>query len=85
MSNAIDPEYQEVLAAWQRAPMIKGVDPDTARMDQFGRVIWFNEYNRKTEHGWHAILVDPAAYRSAKPQLEAVQWQPFPATKLKVV
>lgn len=86
MSTAIDPEYQEILAAWQRAKMIKGVNQEKVRIDLFGRVIWFDEYDQETEHGWRAIVIDPNVRTDKnEPRLEAVQWQPFPTKKLKVV
>src|SRR5258705_2585255 len=58
--------------------MIPGVNPEEWRRDYFDRVIHWQEFGMKTEHGWRLALIDPAAKRKpVRPNLEAVQWQPF--------
>ncbi len=48
-----DEEYQKLLAAWQKAPMIKGVNPNIIRKDCSGRVMnWINYGDQKSDYGW---------------------------------
>lgn len=53
MVTYIPPEYQRIMAAWQKAAMIRNVNPDHHRLDRSGRVMnWTDFENRQSRHGW---------------------------------
>jgi len=85
MSAHIDPEYQQLLAAWQKAEMIPNVDPAEWRVDRSGRVMRFKDYNCPTKYGWHAIHVTPRFQKPTDLQLEAVQYASTPKQRPKAV
>ncbi len=53
MTQSVEPEYQRLLAAWEKADMIPGVNPTFARTDRSGQVIcWLDYNNAQSINGW---------------------------------
>ena len=58
MVTYIPPEYQRIVAAWQKAAMIRNVNPEHHRLDRAGRVLnWIDFENRQSRHGWKLKMV----------------------------
>jgi hypothetical protein len=86
--NHCEPEYQRLVAAWQRAEMISCVNPDEYRRDSFGAIIrWLDYSDEKSPYGWHVRPVDPNTRRKEcqGPTIEAVQWKNVSKPTLRAI
>ena len=76
MVTHCDSEHQRVVAGWQRAKMIKGVNPDHHRIDCAGRMIAWNDYdNRQSRFGWTLKPYEPRPSANDFENYEAIHFK----------
>lgn len=70
MNTHIEIDFQHLVAAWQRATPIKGVDSSLARLVRCQHVIrWSDFENRQSPYGWTVMATDLGACLNMPVQL----------------
>ena len=46
-------------ATWNKAPTVRGKDPDLYRRDPYGNVLYKPSYGKDTAMGWHIDHIKP--------------------------
>ena len=69
-------------AAWQKASVVPGYDPQLLRRDRFGNLMSWPEYGKQTDFGWELDHVWPTSLLGSDDltNLAATHWK---ANRLK--
>jgi hypothetical protein len=75
--STIPVEHARKVAAWQKAVVVPGHDPNIHRKDSYGWWIAWVEYGIRSEYGWEIDHIIPLAKRGsdAVGNLQALHWK----------
>jgi hypothetical protein len=76
MTTHLEPEYQRLLAAWEQAEMIPGVNPSYSRKDRAGRVMLWDDYNKAvSRYGWTTAVMPASPQKAGRKCEEALHFK----------
>lgn len=63
--------------AWNNAHIVKGKNPDVYRKDDYGNMMYYSSYGKKSEMGWEIDHKHPTSKGGTDSvrNIHAVQWE----------